>query len=280
MPLDPWTIEKVSDCVRDLCGVELGSDKAYLIEARLQPLATELGCPGLPELLDMVANNTNDARIKLVDAITTNETSFFRDPAAFNAFKYKALPELIDAKQQSAFPNRLRLWSAACSTGQEPYSLLFAIQEVVGDLDAWDIQILATDVSDGAVATASRGVFSSADLSRGLPASVQDRYFDRHPDGFVVKDEYRSRIQFRKMNLLEDFGPVGHFDFIFCRNVAIYFSSEVRCRLFQRLKRHLVGFGYLFAGSMELLSDIGPEFEPQSHCGSTFYRPNLVPAVC
>lgn len=273
-------IDSVCDLVMDLCGVYLDSSKSYLIESRLGTIVKKNGCETYSELVDAV-RRTSDLGLKqdIVDAITTNETLFFRDDSPFKAFTHKALPELIDTRQNTPFPRRLRVWSAAASTGQEPYSIAMSMCELIPNVAEWDIQILGTDISDKAIAKASRGRYSDSDVQRGMPQQFLDRYFKRDGDHWVVDDQIRSMVSFRKFNLMDSFVTLGQFDFIFCRNVAIYFTPDARKSLFERLTRNLCKQGYLFVGAAEMLNNLGPQFVPQNHCGAVFYQPNLAQLV-
>ncbi|KAA1257779.1 Chemotaxis protein methyltransferase Cher2 [Rubripirellula obstinata] len=276
MQIDEKDVDAVCGLVLDLCGVYLDSSKSYLIESRLGEIVKRHGCNSYREVVDRV-RRTSDLRLKseIIDAITTNETLFFRDNSPFEAFKHKAFPELLDKKQSSPFPKRVRIWSAATSTGQEAYSLAMSICELLPDADTWDIQILATDISDAAIAKASRGKYTGHDIKRGVSQEYLNRYFKRIGNDWAVDDRIRSMISFKTFNLHDSFASLGQFDMIFCRNVAIYFTPEARKSLFQRLIQNLSTHGYLFVGSAEMLTNVGPEFKPQNHCGSVFYQPNV-----
>lgn len=184
------------------------------------------------------------------------------------------ISELIDSKERSAFPRRLRIWSAAASTGQEAYSIAMSIRELIPDISNWDIHILGTDVSDAAIAKASRGRYTAKEVERGMSATMLKQYFRRRDNDWVIEDRVRSMVSFRTFNLHDTFDSLGKFDFIFCRNVAIYFTPEARRSLFERLTKNLVNQGCLFVGSSEMLTSIGPQFVPLTHCGSIFYQPN------
>lgn len=264
---------EVARLVKELCGVALDDSKGYLVESRLSGLAKEAGCSDYRTLCRRAIAGDRALRTKIIDAITTQETLFFRDASPFEALKHKAIPELIDAKSGSVFPKRLRLWSAACSTGQEPYSIAMVLCELIPDVHSWDISILGTDISDAAIAQASRGLYRPHEISRGMEPGKLAKYFVQESGGWKAKDELRSLIRFQQRNLLEPFTDLGPFDVIFCRNVAIYFDVETRRDLFYRLADRLVPEGCLFVGSSESLADLGPQFAPQSHCRAIFYQP-------
>ena len=266
----------VADLVNELCGVVLDDSKAYLIESRLSALAKEAGCASYVELCRKAKLSSGHLlQTQIINAITTGETLFFRDTSPFEALRHKVLPELIDAKAKTAWPKRLRIWSAAASSGQEAYSIAMTLCELIPTIRSWDISILGTDVSDAAVKQASMGRFSKNEVQRGMPQPLLSKYFIEEPNGWKVRDELRSLVGFQRRNLLDSLTDLGPFDVVFCRNVAIYFSPEIRRELFRRVADRMTTDGYLFAGSSESLTDLGPRFSPQHHCRAIFYRPNL-----
>lgn len=277
MQVSKEDIKMIARLVNDLCGVVLDESKGYLIESRLTSVANQAGCKTFSELYHRAryANETA-LRAKIIDAVTTNETLFFRDASPFEALQHKAVPQVIDARAKTPFPKRIRIWSAACSTGQEPYSIAMTLCQLLPNIRTWNVTITATDVSDAAIQQASRGAYRDHEIKRGMKPELLNKYFTRVGPDWRAKDELRALISFRRLNLLEPFPPMGPFDIIFCRNVAIYFGREVRADLFRRLKRMLTPDGYLFVGSSESLTDLGPEFRPQQHCRSVFYQPNMV----
>ncbi len=282
MHIDPKDIDIVCDLIKDLCGIYLDNTKGYLIESRLAELAKKNNCSSYRQLAEKARSIMGSGlKREIIDAITTRETLFFRDSSPYEALQFKALPELLDARSTTQFPRRLRIWSAACSTGQEPFSIGVVLHEMIPDIHRWDIQIFATDISDAAIAKASRGVFTELEVERGLPNKVRDKYFSKVSDGWKVSDSIRALVKFQQLNLLDPFPFQNPFDVIFCRNVAIYFEKQKKIDLFKRMKNILMPFGYMFVGASESLLDCGPEFKPMAHCRSTFYRPNLaVPALC
>lgn len=277
MPLSTQEIVEVSSLVMELCGILLDESKGYLIESRLAPIVAELKLASYSELVNR-ARTLRDRTLltRIIDAITTNETLFFRDASPFEALQHKALPELLDAKAKTAYPRRLRIWSAAASTGQECYSLAMVLHQLIPDIHKWDVNILGTDISDAALKQASSGVYSEFEINRGLKPELLSRFFTRQASSYKAKDELRGLITFGRQNLLEPFASPGPFDIIFCRNVVIYFTAQARKDIFHRLAKSLIPDGYLFVGSAESLSDLGPAYAPHHHCRSVFYRPNQV----
>ncbi len=274
MHLTQAEIHMVAALVRDLCGIVLDESKDYLIRTRLHSVVVEGQYKTIKELCKEAQVNRT-LQLKIIDAISTGETSFFREPASFDALRHKAIPETIDAKAGSPHAKKLRIWSAGCSTGQEPYSIAMTLAELIPDIQNWDINILATDIADSAIARASRGRFSSREIERGLPHGLQRKYFVQEQDAWRIREEIRFLIRFDRRNLLQSFHDVGQFDIIFCRNVAIYFDIEDRRSLFNRLGDQLTQRGYLFASTTEHLRDLSERFVPQHHCRSIYYQPNL-----
>ncbi len=280
MQITQEDIKVISRLVDDLCGVVLDESKGYLIQSRLSPVAESAGCGTFTELY-YKARYENDKTLqqKIIDAITTHETLFFRDTSPFESLRHKVLPELFDAKARTALPKRIRIWSAGCSTGQEPYSVAMVLHELLPDVHSWDIQILATDISDTSIKEASLGQYADHEIQRGMTPEMLAKYFTRETNGWRVKDELRGMIAYRKFNLLDRFNGMGPFDVIFCRNVAIYFAPDVRRELFFRLADTLTDDGCMFAGASESLLDLGPRFTPHHYCHAAFYTPNKVAAA-
>lgn len=273
-PLSEQTFAAWSKYVHDVTSISLDKHKAYLIETRLKGLLTETGARNFDDLLIKVRSDVSKKlRNKVIDAITTNETSFFRDNSPFELLQHKLFPELIDRKSragQARIP--IRIWSAACSTGQEVYSTAIVLKELLGDLSRYDVRILGTDISDQAVAQASRGYYSQLELGRGLTPEKISRHFTAEGNQWKIKDELRALTSFRTLNLFEPFSFPVPFDLIFCRNVAIYFNEANRIKLFRSLGRYLARDGALLIGSTESLAGLCPEFVPQRYHRSVFYQ--------
>jgi chemotaxis protein methyltransferase CheR len=276
MPVTPQEVDAVFGLIHELCGIYLDHSKSYLVEARLGELVRKHGCANYEELVRKVRSGANPAlKTSLVDAMTTNETLFFRDESPFEALKYKAIPEAIDARARTAFPRRLRILSAACSTGQEPYSIAMTVAEIIPDFQKWDIQILGIDISDRALRQASQGEYTAFEVERGLKPAALAKYFRKLESTYKVQESLRSMCVFKPFNLTSPLAPLGQFDIVFCRNVAIYFCESTRRTIFQRIAEIMLPSGYLFVGAQESLADLGPRFQPHQHCRSVYYRPNL-----
>lgn len=275
MQLVTTDLERLIDIVYDLCGITLDESKGYLVEGRLERVAIQHGCASYEELIKMVAQaSAAGLRSDVVDAITTHETLFFRDMSPFDALKFKVLPEIFDKACAGGGRPRVRIWSAACSSGQEAYSIAMTMLELAPEAENWDIQILGTDVAEATIERARFGEYTDLEIGRGLPREMLDKWFEPVEKGYRVKDRLRSLVNFEVGNLLKTPPSVpSGFDVAFCRNVAIYFNPTDRCRAFENVKQSLSETGYLFAGASENLSDLGPEFRPETHCRSVFYRP-------
>lgn len=275
--LQPEEQKSFSEYVYSLCAIQLDDSKGYLIEHRLASLVEEAGCDSYRGLLQRAKSDRSRLlERRIVDAITTNETSFFRDTAPFELLRHKLIPELIDRRTRGG-KTGIRIWSAACSTGQELYSMAIVLKELLGTPERYGVQLLGTDISDDAVARASAGLFSAVEMSRGLTDAQRDRYFVAQPGGWRIRDEIRALACFQKMNLMEDLSCVGRFDIIFCRNVAIYFNERDRTSLFRRISSALEPGGALLVGAMEslnsaALSGAGGKFEAQRYLRAVFYR--------
>jgi chemotaxis protein methyltransferase CheR len=260
--------------IHEISGVNLDESKGYLIETRLGGLLRETGAKGFSELYNKArTDGSSTLKRKIIDAITTNETSFFRDTSPFDLLRHKLFPELIDRRGKAGVkPVPIRIWSAACSTGQEVYSTAIVLKELLGDMRGYDVRILGTDISNQAVAQASYAHFSRLEMDRGMAGDKIPKYFVQAGDRWKVRDDVRALATFRNMNLLEPFSfPVG-FDIIFCRNVAIYFTESDKTRLFKNIARCLIKDGALIIGSTESIGGLCPEFEPKRYLRAVYYQ--------
>jgi chemotaxis protein methyltransferase CheR len=271
----PNEIKVLSKYIYDISGIFLDEKKAYLLETRLKMIMDAEGFTSYLELYQKArAEKSGHMERKIIDAVTTNETLFFRDKSPFEMFKYKIMPDLIDKRSvhtSGIMPINIRIWSAACSTGQEIYSLAIILKELIPDQKKYKIKLLGTDISDDAVAQASYGKYNKFEIERGLEKDQLHRYFVSNGNAWKIRDDIRAMALFQKRNLMEPFIGIGPFDIIFCRNVAIYFSVEDRKKLFEKIASVLAPDGYLIIGSTESLTGICPQFEPQRHLRSVFY---------
>lgn len=255
--------------IKDITGIELDESKRYFLESRVGPLLEKHRCGSYA---DFHARARADAsgllRKALVEAVTTHETSFFRDSKPFDLFRLRLLPRLLDKD-----PNRpVRIWSAACSTGQEAYSLAIIVLEVMGERAAGQVEILGTDISQDSLQFAQAGKFREFEAHRGLSEERLARFFSRKADGYVANPALRNLVRFQAGNILEP-SRLGPFDFILCRNVAIYFCPGDRQRLYANLADCLKPDGILFLGATEILTGPKDRFVRKEEMGAVYYRP-------
>ena len=261
--------------ILDISGIALDVGKEYLLETRLGPLLPKYGCASYAELLHKSKTDfKKEIENQIIDAISTNETYFFRDKSPFELLQFKIIPDLIDRRsKQSALKPTIRLWSAANSTGQEIYSIAMTMQEMGITPDKYNVKLFGTDISDAAISQASYGVYNKFEVARGLDQRRLNRFFDKQADErFKIKDELRVMAQFKKMNLMKPFVGIGKFDIILCRNVMIYFTGEDRKRIYQNIAKVLEPDGYLIIGSTESLVNDIDLFESQRYLNSIFYQ--------
>lgn len=270
----PKDLNHISQYILDISGISLDKSKSYLIETRLSGIAEAHNCESYQELQNKAKKETSK-RLEnvIIDAITTNETLFFRDKGPFNLLQHKILHELISARSsKSSLKPRINIWSAAASTGQELYSIAIVLKELLKDLSDYSVKLLGTDISDAAVKQAIYGRYNRFEIERGLDKKLLQKYFTLFGDTWKVKDEVSTMVNFKKLNLMQPFTALGKFDIIFCRNVAIYFTLEDRKKLFEKLADSLADDGYLIIGSTESLTGVCSRFVPQRHLGSIFYQ--------
>ncbi len=266
----------IAQYIHDISGIYLDQSKSYLFETRLSPIAEELGCINYRQLYDKIKRDAGKIlERRVIDAISTNETLFFRDNSPFELLRHKILPELIDARTPASprIKTHLKIWSSASSTGQELYSIAMTLRELLGtQIDNFNLKLLGTDISDNAIQQASYGKYNKFEIERGLPKQTLQKHFTLFGDSWKIKDEIRAMVNFRKLNLMLPFTGLGKFDIIFCRNVAIYFTLQDRKKLFNKLAGSLADDGYLIIGSTESLTGICPLFVPKRHLRAIFYQ--------
>jgi len=255
--------------LRERSGLDLSADKQYLVESRLIPLARRAGLPGIAELVAKVKSGSDGLTSEVVEAMTTNETFFFRDKIPFDHLRETILPALLQAR---ASRRSLRIWSAACSTGQEPYSIAMCVREFAA-LAGWRIEIVATDLSQGVLDKARAGIFSQFEVQRGLPIQMLVKYFTQVGELWQLNANIRGMVQHRQLNLLQDFSHLGSFDVVFCRNVLIYFDQDTKAAIFERVAKVLEPDGVLVLGAAESVVGISDAFKPYPDRRG-LYRPN------
>jgi len=263
----------MTEFIYSLCSITLDQSKGYLIESRLSNVAEDSGCASFSQLMSRARTDPSGAiKRRIVDSITTGETLFFRDSAPFELLRNKIIPDLIDSRMRSKSALPIRIWSAACSTGQEIYSIAMLLNDLLRDSSKISVRLLGTDISDQAVARASKGIYGEVEMSRGLPPHQRDRYFRQVPEGWQIRDEIRGMASFKKLNLMSNLSALGKFDIVFCRNVAIYFSDHDRLSLFNRIEKVIERDGYLVIGAMESLAGLCPQYEAKRHVRSVYYQ--------
>ena len=260
--------------IEEKCGIVLGVGKQYLVNSRLSTLLSKFGISNVDELINKAMENTPNNKIQdaVIDAMTTNETLWFRDTYPYTALEQFILPELA---KKGKYP--VRIWSAACSSGQEPYSIGIVVQEQMAKMihiDPKQTQIIGTDLSPEMLATCKLGQYDVHALSRGLSAERKSKFFKptRNPNIMQIDPRVKSMVEFRPMNLLGSYALMGKFDVIFCRNVLIYFSNDVKAEILRKLTMCLNPEGYLILGSTETLVGVADKYEMVRHSPGILYR--------
>lgn len=242
-------------------GLTITPEKAYLLDSRLLPIAKAHGFTSLSELSKiLIGPGRKETVVKeVVEAMTTNETSFFRDTHPFEVFEKVVMDYILKKKTTN---RTIRIWSAAASSGQEPYTLAIVLKEMADKLVGWNVEIMATDISDYILDKAKTGIYSQFEVQRGLPTKLMLRYFEQNNDTWRIRDEIRQMVKFSNFNLLKDMAPLGTFDIVFCRNVLIYFNDEKKRDVLTRISQRLTPEGFLFLGGAETVLGITDIFEP------------------
>ena len=262
--------EYVRALVRRCAGIVIESGKEYLVEARLLPLARREGLDSIARLVAKLrAEPAGPLHSSVVEAMTINETLFFRDVHPFEALRAGVLPALRTGRATS---RHLRIWSGACSTGQEPYSIAMLLREHAGQLAGWRIDLLATDLSHEVLGRARRGTYGQVEVNRGLPAPFLVKYFDRSGAHWQIKEEISGMVDFRELNLAATWPALAPFDVVFLRNVLIYFDVDTKKSILGRVRRILRPDGYLFLGAAETTMNLDDGFERVQIGNSGCYR--------
>jgi chemotaxis protein methyltransferase CheR len=255
----PSEYEYLQKLLKDRSGLILSADKQYLVESRLIPLARRSGLNGISELVAKMKTGAEPLVVAVVEAMTTNETFFFRDKVPFDHFRETILPSMMAARKNR---RSLRIWCAASSTGQEPYSLAMILKEMAASLSGWRCEIVATDLSQEVLEKSKAGIFSQFEVQRGLPIQLLVKHFTQINETWQLSPEIRAMVQFRQLNLLHDFSHLGTFDVIFCRNVLIYFDQDTKVNVFNRLAKVIEPDGFLVLGAAETVVGLSTGFTP------------------
>lgn len=264
-PMRSADFEFLKQRAHDLTGIVITDRKLDMLYSRLVRRIRSLGLSSFDDYCELLRSDNSPETSGFINAITTNLTSFFRESHHFQYLAHSVLPELRESNSAS---RRVRIWSAGCSTGEEPYSIAMTLAEAAFP-SGWDVKLLATDLDSNVVATAKAGVYGT-DRLKGLDTHLLGRHFNRiSSDSFEVKDSVRSLITFKQLNLMNEWPMRGKFDVIFCRNVVIYFNKDTQRQLFDRYANLLREGGYLFIGHSESLNNVCDRFKL---IGRTIYR--------
>jgi chemotaxis protein methyltransferase CheR len=248
----------ITQLLRKRAGIVLTTDKMYLLESRLAPLARKEGLPSIDDLIQVVRSRRDERLItQVVDVMTTNETFFYRDKTPFDHLKEAVLPVLGQARRGQ----RIRIWCAACSTGQEPYSIAMMLDQMPQMTGGVPVEIVATDISDRCLDRARQGLFTQFEVQRGLPIQTLMQYFTQQDDHWRISERMRQMISFRKLNLMDPVYNLGKFDIVFCRNVLIYFDAPTKAEVFERIAQTMNPGGFLLLGAAESVIGITQAFE-------------------
>ncbi|HYC76463.1 MAG TPA: CheR family methyltransferase [Planctomycetota bacterium] len=271
MPLTSAVFDRVRACLRQEAAIVLEPGKEYLVEARLGPLARRLGYPDLDAFAEAaLCGRDPSGRRRLVEALATNETSFFRDLHPFEALRKDVLPEVL---KRRASERELNVWCGAASSGQEPYSILMTMLEHFPAIAEWKVRFFATDLSEEMLERCRAGRYSQFEINRGLPAALLVKYFERHGLDWTAKEDLRRRIDFAVLNLVKEWPPMPAWDVVFLRNVLIYFDNDVKRKLVDRVRAAMHPEGYLFLGGAESLNGVHEGFERIVYDRTTVHRP-------
>jgi len=267
--MTPLDYDYLRKCLKQRSGLVLTADKQYLVESRLLPLARKAGLVNLTALVNQLKRGDEAMMTAVVEAMATNESFFFRDKVPFYHFTSIIMPALLAARRST---RTVRIWCAAASTGQEPYSLAMCLKEMEGDLAGWRIELLASDLSGQALEKTREGLYTQFEVQRGLPIQFLVRYFKQTRELWQIAPEIRAMVKFRQLNLLSDFSHLGIFDLIFCRNVLIYFDQDTKIDIFRRLAKSTESDGFLALGAAETVVGLTDVFKPHPERRG-LYRP-------
>lgn len=268
--ITPENFDFVQALIKERSGINLTRDKGYLIENRFQPLAKRHGFAGPNELIAALrANRNGDLARAATEAMTTNESLFFRDTKPFDLMRSTVLPELL---QRRGGGHRIRIWCAACSSGQEPYSLAMLLAEEQAKLKDTRVEIVATDISSEILARAKEGVYSHFEVQRGLPIKMLVKNFKQTGNQWTLNSDIRAMVDIRRHNILDDAAGHGRFDVVFCRNLLIYFDPDTKRQALGRIRAVLAPDGFLFIGATETVMGVVDGYEPLGGCQGAYRR--------
>lgn len=252
--------ERIAGIIKQRSGLVLTPDKLYLLESRLTPIARRRGMADCTALVSEVLSHPSEAMlVEITEAMTTNESLFFRDPTVFKAFETQILPHIRQSRLQT---KSLRIWCAAASTGQEPYSIAMMFAESPALWSDWSIEIVGTDICSAALARAKQGHYTQFEVQRGLPISLLVKYFSQDQEGWKIAPKLQSMLQLRHFNLLDSYTPLGQFDIIFCRNVLIYFDAATKTQILEKAHKQLAYDGVILLGASKTVLGLTSSLKP------------------
>jgi len=274
--MTPQDFDYLRKLLRERSGLVLSAEKQYLAESRLLPVARKHGLAGLGELVGKLKVTTAAAplTVEVIEAMTTNESFFFRDKVPFEHFRLTVMPALLAARARE---KRIRIWCTAVATGQEPYSLAMSLKAIGPALAGWRVEILATDLSNEVLAKAKAGIYNQFEVQRGLPIQQLVKFFSQVGEAWQIAEEIRAMVKFRPLNLLADFSSLGTFDLVFCRNVLIYFDQDTKTGVLNRIARQMPADGFLILGAAETVVGLTDAFKPMADQRG-LYVPNVAAA--
>jgi chemotaxis protein methyltransferase CheR len=273
MPIGNAELDYVRELVHKKAAIVLEPSKQYLVESRLAPLAREAGCDTIDAFVHRVRTSPFGAlHTRVIEAMTTNETSFFRDVHPFDVLRDKVLPEIVKERQKS---RSIFVWCAASSTGQEPYSIAMTVRQHFPELASWNVKILATDLSTDVLERAKRATYSQLEVSRGLPEPYLRRFFDETQKGveWRARREIVDMVEYKQLNIIDPWPQMPAPDVVFIRNILIYFSVEVKKRILDGMRCTMAQDGALFLGAAETTLGISQDFERVALGRGVYYRP-------
>ncbi|MFN3855030.1 MAG: CheR family methyltransferase [Phreatobacter sp.] len=258
--MTPLDYDYLRGFLKTRSGLVLSNDKQYLIESRLMPIVRKHGMTGISDLVARLKAPGSEAlATRVTEAMTTNESFFFRDKTPFDHFREVMMPALLKAR---AAKRHIRIWCAAASTGQEPYSLAMILKDMAAQVAGWRIEIIGTDLSGEVLERAKAGTYTQFEVQRGLPIQMLLKHFTQNGDQWTISPEIRSMVHFRTLNLLNDFSALGQFDIVYCRNVLIYFDQPTKIDVLNRTARQMASDGYLLLGAAETVVGLTDAFKP------------------
>lgn len=277
--MTPHEYDYLRGFLKQRSGLVLTSEKQYLIESRLMPVARKAGMTSISQLVskmrEAASSQLQDA---IVEAMTTNESFFFRDKTPFELFSGTMLPAMLE---QRARDRRIRIWCAAASTGQEPYTLAMCLKDAEARLPGWRVEIVGTDISSEVLEKAKSGIYSQFEVQRGLPINYLIKHFTQLGDLWQISSEIRSMVQYKKLNLIENFATLGQFDIVYCRNVLIYFDNETKIDVLNRIRKQIADDGFLILGAAETVVGLTDAYKPMPDKRGLYLanRPDTLPAA-